>query len=84
MTYDIKKITKEIDLIEFMKHEAVVGLDINEKDFVMRVHTSDDKIFNSLNIMLGKMQKTLDNCRSAVNENTPYNIIQEKVLIMKV
>ena len=84
MTYDIKKITKEIDLIEFMKHEAVVGLDINEKDFVMRVHTNDDKIFNSLNIMLGKMQKTLDNCRSAVNENTPYNISQEKVLIMKV
>lgn len=84
MTYDIKKITKEIDLIEFMKHEAVVGLDINEKDFVMRVHTSDDKIYNSLNIMLGKMQKTLDNCRSAVNENTPYNISQEKVLIMKV
>lgn len=84
MTYDIKKITKEIDLIEFMKHEAVVGLDINEKDFLMRVHTSDDKIYNSLNIMLGKMQKTLDNCRSAVNENTPYNISQEKVLIMKV
>ena len=84
MTYDIKKITKEIDLIEFMKHEAVVGLDINEKDFVMRVHTNDDKIYNSLNIMLGKMQKTLDNCRSAVNENTPYNISQEKVLIMKV
>lgn len=84
MTYDIKKITKEIDLIEFMKHEAVVGLDINEKDFVMRVHTNNDKIYNSLNIMLGKMQKTLDICRSAVNENTPYNISQEKVLIMKV
>ena len=84
MTYDIKKITKEIDLIEFMKHEAVVGLDINEKDFVMRVHTNDDKIYNSLNIMAGKMQKTLDICRSAVNENTPFNISQEKVLIMKV
>lgn len=81
--YDLNKITHEINIVEFMKHEAVKGLDINEKDFVMEVETDDQKIYNGLNKVAGKMQKTLDECRKAVNQVTPYTITQEKVSIKK-
>ena len=79
--YDIKKITKEIDLIEFMKHDAVTGLDITEKEFVMKVHTDDEKIYKGLEKVANKMQQTLDICRHAVNSVTPYIITQEIVRI---
>ena len=81
--YDLDKIVKEIDLIEFMKHEAVKSLDINKKDFVMTVSTNDQKIYDGLAILAKKMKKTLDYCRSAVNDITPYKITQEDVVIKK-
>ena len=82
--YDLSKLTHEIDLIEFMKHESVKDLEIHEGEFVMTVETDDEKIFNSLNIMASKMQKTLDYCRSAINANSKFNITQERVRIVKI
>ena len=81
--YDINKIVKEIDLIEFMKHDAVRDLAIEEKQFVMTVRTDNQKIFDGLTILAGKMKKTLDYCRSAVNDITPYTITQEDVVIKR-
>ena len=81
--YDIKTITKEIDLIEFMKHEAVKGLDIKQDEFIMKVETDDEDIFNKLTIVASKMQKTLDYCRSAVNELTNHKITQERIKVVR-
>ena len=82
--YDINKITNEIDLIEFMKHEAVKSLEIREKEFVMLVDTDDEKLIKKLNILVSKMQKTLDNCRDVVNKETPYKITQEIVRLERI
>lgn len=82
--YDINKITNEIDLIEFMKHEAVKSLEIREKEFVMLVDTDDEKLIEKLNILVSKMQKTLDNCRDVVNKETPYKITQEIVRLERI
>ena len=82
--YDLTKIVEEVHLIEFMKHEAVKGLEIKEKEFVMYVASNDEKILNSLNVLVGKMQKTLDECRSVVNGETHYKISQEKVNIVRI
>ena len=81
LIYDINKIEKEIDLIEFMKHEAVNDLVVNEKEFVMKVSTNKEKVINSLQIMSGKMQKTLDQCREAVNNRSKFLITQERIKI---
>ena len=81
--YDISKITKEIDLIEFMKHEAVRDLEIHETEFVLHVETDDEKIYESLLLMASKMQKTLDYCRGVVNGKTPYLITQEKIRLVR-
>lgn len=82
--YDISKIVVEIDLIEFLKHKAVKGLDISDKEFVMLVSTDDEKIVESLYVLAGKMQKTLDECRDVVNNGTSYKISQEVVKIKRV
>ena len=67
-----------------MKHEAVRDLEINEKDFVMTISTNDQKIYDGLAILAQKMKKTLDYCRSAVNDKTPYIITQEDVVIKRI
>lgn len=82
--YDLSKIEHEIDLIEFMKHEAVKDLKIEEKEFVMVVSTDDEAIYQGLEKVAAKMQKTLNNCRSVVNGNTPFEITQERVVIKRI
>ena len=81
--YDINKIVKEIDLIEFMKHDAVRALEVNEKEFIMTISTDNQRIYDGLTSLAGKMKKTLDYCRSAVNDITPYTITQEDVVIKR-
>ena len=83
-TYDINKITKEVDLVEFLKHEAIRDLEVKEKEFILKVHTDDDKLFEKIKIVASKMQKTLDYCRQAVNGATPHIITQEKVVVERI
>lgn len=82
--YDLSKIVEEVHLIEFMKHEAVKGLEIKEKEFVMYVSTDDEKIFNNLVVLASKMKKTLDECRNVVNKKTPYRLSQETIKIERI
>lgn len=79
--YDISKLTHEIDLIEFMKHDAILGLDVFEKEFVMTVKSDNPVIIENIKKVAKKMQSTLDQCRKVVNEETPYRITQEVVKI---
>ena len=76
-------LTNEIDLIEFMKHDAVRSLDVTEKEFIVNVQTDDDKLFELLNTAVKKMQATLDQCRHVVNKRTEFTISQETISINK-
>lgn len=82
--YDLDKIVEEKHLIEFMKHEAVKGLEIKNDAFVMLISSNNEKIIKSLDILAGKMKKTLLECQSVVNEKTPFKITQETVIIEKI
>ena len=82
--YDLIKITEEIDLIEFMKHDAVTDLIVTNREFILKVDTKDEDLFKALVIMKGKIQKTLDQCREAVNAKTGYTINQELVTIDRI
>ena len=82
--YDLSKIVEERHLIEFMKHEAVKGLELKEKEFVMYVSTDDEKIYQKLIILAEKMKKTLDECRNVVNTETRYQITQEDIRIERI
>ena len=82
--YDLSKIKYEIDLIEFMKHDAITDLIVADKEFILKVDTDDEALFDAIVIMKGKIQKTLDQCREAVNAKTGYLINQELVTIDRV
>ena len=79
--YDISKIETQIDLIEFMKHDAVKDLEIRDDEFVMKVQTDDEDIYKKIGILASKMQKTLDECRGVVNNRTDFLIRQERVVV---
>ena len=66
-----------------MKHDAVRALEVNEKEFIMTISTDNQRIYDGLTILAGKMKKTLDYCRSAVNDITPYTITQDDVVIKR-
>ena len=78
--YDLHALT-DIDLIEFMKHEAVRDLEVTEKEFIIKVKTDNEELLKTLEKMVAKMQKTLDQCRLAVNGRTKYLITQEKMIL---
>ena len=82
--YDLDKIVEEKHLIEFMKHEAVKGLEIKNDAFIMLISSNNEKILKSLDILVGKMKKTLLECQSVVNEKTPFKITQETVIMEKI
>ena len=81
LLYDIESLTDEIEIIENKKVKAVRSLRITEREFILSVDTGEPAIRAQLDIMAGKMKRTLDNCRAAVCVRTPYVITQERVLI---
>lgn len=79
--YDLKTLTNEIDVLEFMKHEAVEDVEVTEKEFIVKVKTDDEKLYSALENAVKKMQSTLDLCRKTVNKRTKFTISQEKVTL---
>ena len=81
--YDSDTLTNEKDIIEFGKHEAITDVFVHKDRFVLAVDTKDEFVFNNIKKMAGKMQKTLDECRFAVNERTPHKLTQEFIEIKR-
>lgn len=79
-----KNLKNEIDLLEFMKHDAIKDLVVTEKEFIMLVDTDNKEILKHLTVAANKMQQTLDNCRKAVNGVTPFIIKQVKIVIKNI
>jgi len=79
LLYDIKSLTDETQIIENKKVRAVRWLEIREDSFILFVDPSDRVILRLLYEMAAKMQKTLDTCRAAVLDRTPYVITQQRI-----
>lgn len=82
--FDYHKLKDEIDLIEFMKHEAIKNLIIEEKEFILEIESDDEKVLHHLEVAVNKMRKTLEECRHAVNGVTPYSITQERIVVRRI
>ncbi len=81
LLYDIEALMDEHQITEHKRHKAVRGLEITDEAFTLRVDDSDPEITEGIKRMAGKMQKTLNDCRAAVNGRTPYCITQSAVCI---
>ena len=84
LLYDIETLTDAVEIIENKKVKAVRELLVSEDEFVLRVDRSDAEILGQIRKMVGKMQKTLDNCREAVRQRSPYVITQQRVRIEEI
>ncbi len=78
---DIEIFKTERDMLESRKLEAISEIRVTRTSFILRTDEHDADLLDSLYEMLDKMQRTLDFCRSVVNERTQFNISQKKVIL---
>ncbi len=81
LLYDLESLTDEIQIFENKKVKAVRSLLVSESAFTLQISTAEPDILQGLRGLTGKMQQTLDYCRSVVSRRTPFAITQEKVLM---
>ncbi len=82
--YDSETLTNEKDIIEFGKHEAIKEVVVLDDRFVLNIDTNDDFVYNNIEKMAVKMQKTVDECNRAVTGRTPYTITQKKIELRRI
>ena len=66
------------------KHEAIKEVVVLNDRFVLDIDTDDDFVYNNIEKMASKMQKTLDECNRAVNDRTPYTITQKQIELKRI
>ena len=81
LLYDMEALTNPDSILEFRKHDAIRSLEITDDAFVMKVAVKDAMLLFALKELRGKMQKTLDYCRTVTQRRSPYQIRQSYVLM---
>ncbi len=79
--YDISAISDPHQIFEFKKHEAVRRVDITDDAFTLIVKTEEEKDYDGILELAGKMRMTLDYCVKVAEERTPWTITQREVLL---
>ncbi len=82
LLYDIEAITDEITKTEHKKHKTVHDLLLESNAFTLVYDDSDEDMNENIKLLAKKMQRTLDQCRAAVNGRTPYVITQSSVKLL--
>ncbi len=77
--YDLDSLLFTRSGFEHRKLQAVEDLTITDSVFIMHADTKDEEVIEGLRRLAEKMQKTLDDCRAAVNGRTPFVITQEHI-----
>ena len=83
MLYDIESFTDSFEASYHKRHRAVRSLQVTEKAFILEVCPAEPEIEEMIESMVIKMQETLDLCRKATEEGSPFRIRQEKVIVRK-
>lgn len=81
LLYDVESLVNDPNYMEFKRHNAIRDLLIEPEQFVLLVRTDSDIILDKVRRVADKMQKTLDDCLSAVLGRTPFVITQSRVSI---
>ena len=84
LLYDIETLTDEIEIEINKEIKAVTALEVSKEAFTLLVDASDETVLKGVRRVADKMQRTLDYCRSAVMERTPYVITQEQVIVREI
>ena len=80
MLYDIDAITDEKQHREHLRHRAIHDMIISRDAFTLYYDDSNESINDMIKTLVEKMNRTLNNCRRAVNGRTIFEITQREVL----
>ncbi len=79
--FDPEKASTEKQRMENAKHEAIKKMTIYDDRIELDVSTDDESIYSAVAELKDKQQDTLDYCIRVVDERTPYEITQKKVIL---
>lgn len=79
LLYDIDTISDETAIMHNRMLEAVPRMDILTDGFMLYVNADDEALFAAIQNRAGKMQATLDLCRSVTENRTGFHISQQWV-----
>lgn len=82
MLYDIDAMPEQYEKFFHLLVRACEKLDISEDGFVMEVSTEDPEMRGAIELTRDKIQATLDLCRNAVIDRTPFVITQRNVDVL--
>ena len=74
----------EIDFRIFSTHEAIRTIRTEPEAFTLCVCTDEAWVLEEVRRLMGKMQETLDYCRSVVSQRTPFSISQTAVRMERI
>ncbi len=79
--YDIDTLTDEAQIVESKKLNAVKSMKMTKDAFILSYETDEEAIFESMERMVEKMQKTLEYCAEVVEKRTGFHVTQKKVVL---
>ncbi|MCR5267936.1 MAG: ATP-binding protein [Lachnospiraceae bacterium] len=79
--YDIDTLTDEVQIVENKKLNAVKSMKMTKDAFILSYETDEEAIFESMERMVEKMQKTLEYCAEVVEKRTRFHVTQKKVVL---
>lgn len=77
LLFDIESLSDQKQIMLNRMILAVKELRVTETAFILLIRNTDPQVMEQLYLMVRKMQKTLDYCRSVVSGRTAYTITQK-------
>ena len=82
LDFDPNNYSTEKQHIENEKHEAIKKMTIFPDRITLEYETEDPRIFEEIQNLTRKLQRTLDYCRKVVEERSDYEITQKNILLI--
>lgn len=83
LLFEIPTVITDRQSAIFFEHEAVKQMLVEKDRFVVVYHTDNDEVAKNLDVLISKMQDTLDVCTAATNGRTIYRINQKTIVRKK-
>lgn len=81
MLFDTSKLTGEIDIREFGKHESIRRVEVAKDAIILYSRPKTPEFIPLIEKLADKIQKTLDYCREVAEKTSDFRITQSEVLI---
>lgn len=82
LLFDTSTLTQQKDIEAFGTHESIRHVDVSEDSIILHVKPKTPEYVSLLETLNGKIQQTLDYCRSAAEDRSDLRITQKQSVLI--